>query len=207
MKPTHCRFKTVLCGLILIPLACASTSYIDVRYQVPPVDPSPAVSSIYLLVEDQRPSGKILNPPARDKMPNFRDLFALSLARTDDPGKISGVYDLTGLFYAAIQHRLRQRGVTVVEQHNAEPLMQVSLNDFRLELNDRTWTAHIAYRVKLSQDEQRVAYDTITGSAERARILGRGAAEKVMGDIFTDVINRLDLDKLFQNAGLSEEGS
>ena len=202
MKPTHRMIKAALCVLILIPLACASPSYINVRYQVPSVDPSSAGSSVYLLVEDQRPSGKILNPPAREKMPRFRDLFALSLARTEDPGKISGVYDLTGLFYAAIQHRLDQRGVAVVEQHNAEPVMQVTLNDFRLELDERIWTAHIAYQVKLSQDEQRVAHDTITGSAERARILGRGAAEKVLGDIFTEAVNRLDLDKLFQNAGL-----
>ena len=202
MKSTRHVIRASMIGLIFIVLACASTSYINVRYQLQQAGPPLAAPSVYLSVEDQRPSEVVLNPQAREEMPNFRDLYALSPAQNDAPGKIAGVYDLTGLFYAALKKRLNQRGVTVVEQRDGEPVMDVILDDFRLELNNRAWTAHLGYRVSLSQSDQRVAKDTITGSAERTKIVGRRVAETMVGDIFSEVINRLNLDQLFQNAGL-----
>jgi hypothetical protein len=41
---------------------------------------------------------------------------------------------------------------------------------------------------------------TISGDAERLRIAGNSQADTVMSEIFTDVINNLDLGELFRYA-------
>jgi hypothetical protein len=42
----------------------------------------------------------------------------------------------------------------------------------------------------------------VTGSAERLKVMGRGGAEKVIGEIFTEMINRLNIERLFAQAKL-----
>ena len=42
----------------------------------------------------------------------------------------------------------------------------------------------------------------MTGGAERTKVMGKGGGEKLIGELFTDVINKLDIPKLFENAGL-----
>jgi hypothetical protein len=62
--------------------------------------------------------------------------------------------------------------------------------------------ADISYEASLTQDTQLVAREVVTGSAERLKMIGSGGAEKVIGEIFTDMINRLNIERLFQQAKL-----
>jgi hypothetical protein len=64
------------------------------------------------------------------------------------------------------------------------------------------WMADISYEASLTQDTQLVAREVVTGSAERLKVMGSGGAEKVIGEIFTDMINRLNIERLFQQAKL-----
>jgi hypothetical protein len=43
---------------------------------------------------------------------------------------------------------------------------------------------------------------TINGSAERTFIMGRSDADKVVGELVSDTINKLDVALLFKQAGL-----
>jgi hypothetical protein len=55
----------------------------------------------------------------------------------------------------------------------------------------------ISYEASLTRDPQRVVRERVTGSAQRTQIMGRSGAEKVIGEIFTEMINRLDIEALF----------
>jgi hypothetical protein len=40
---------------------------------------------------------------------------------------------------------------------------------------------------------------TISGDAERVKVIGQGDAEKILGEIFTEIVNQLDLSKLLES--------
>jgi hypothetical protein len=54
----------------------------------------------------------------------------------------------------------------------------------------------------LVRNDKVLSRENITGEGARYNFSGRGAAETVLGEIFTDSVNRLDINKLFQRAGL-----
>jgi hypothetical protein len=57
----------------------------------------------------------------------------------------------------------------------------------------------MTYQANLLKQDRFVAGETITGSAERLRIAGSKEAEKVIGELITDVVNRLNLNTLFKS--------
>jgi hypothetical protein len=102
-----------------------------------------------------------------------------------------------------MKKRMETMGITVVEgKTDATPLFELTLNTFFLDLNDRTWVSDFSYEVKLTQDNQKVGREKVSGQAERTKIMGRGAGEILVGDIFTESINKLNIQKLFKNAGI-----
>ncbi|MDX2454748.1 hypothetical protein, partial [Desulfosarcina sp.] len=82
------------------------------------------------------------------------------------------------------------------------PVFQININQFHINLVGLKWMADISYEVSLTQDTQLVAREVVSGSAERLKVMGSGGAEKVIGEIFTDMINRLNIERLFQQAKL-----
>jgi len=54
----------------------------------------------------------------------------------------------------------------------------------------------ISFEASLIKGDRLIAKETISGKAERVKILGQGDAEKVIGDLFTNVVNDIDIQKL-----------
>lgn len=102
-----------------------------------------------------------------------------------------------------MKKRLETMGITVVaERMDDITSFEVTLNKFFLDLNDRTWVSDFSYEVKLTRDNQKTGREIVSGQAERTKIMGRGAGEILVGDIFTESINKLNIEKLFKNAGI-----
>lgn len=201
-RPLTLTAATALLAVLFL-LACASGSYIKVRYQLPPRSNSLQGRQVFVAVEDRRTQRDIFDPSAREEFKYFTGLFALTLAYGDEKGLVTGTYDLPALFAEAMQRRLRHAGVqTLAAAQAGQPVMQIDLQDFTLKLEKRRWVATVAYTVSLTKDNRTVAKDEISGTAERVKVVGSGAAEKVLGDIFSDIVNRLELSNLFQQAGL-----
>ena len=128
--------------------------------------------------------------------------FALYHTPKKPKGDIE-TYPLSGLIEAAMKKRLENKGIAVVqEKMDDTPLFEVTLKKFVLDLNDRTWLSDFSYEVKLTRDNQKTGRETVSGQAERTKVMGRGAGEILVGDIFTESINKLDIEKLFKNAGI-----
>jgi hypothetical protein len=70
---------------------------------------------------------------------------------------------------------------------------------------DRKWLAEISYEVRLIKDNKLLAKETISGDAQRYKLISQGDVEKVLGGIFTALINKLDFQKLLQRAELSSQ--
>jgi len=83
-----------------------------------------------------------------------------------------------------------------------EPVIEIDLKKFFLDLVDRKWVAEISYEARLIKNNKLLATETISGNAERFKMFPQSDAEKVLGEIFTDVVNKLDFGKLFQQAEL-----
>jgi hypothetical protein len=90
----------------------------------------------------------------------------------------------------------------VSERKESEIEMMIVLKDLLLDLADRDWVVTMGFEARLMKEGEFLASQTISGQAERLKVLGRRDADKVMGEIFSDVVNRLDVPRLFQQAGL-----
>ena len=70
-------YRLVLLALIALPIAagCASTSYIEVTYQLPEPQQNIDQKAVALQVVDQRPTETIAGPNAKKELEYFTGLF------------------------------------------------------------------------------------------------------------------------------------
>jgi len=183
--------------------SCAKKSYIDVNYHLPVEANTLTGRAVFVETLDQRSGTEIFDERAKEQFKYFTGLFALALEMPDDQQKVLGAYELPVLFETALKKRLQKLGVaTVSEQSSNSPIFQIKINRFHIKLIGQKWMADISYEASLTQDSRLVAREVVSGSAERVKIMGSGGAEKVIGEIFTEMINRLNIERLFAQAKL-----
>ena len=56
------------------------------------------------------------------------------------------------------------------------------------------------YQANLTRNGQLLAKESVEGTAERLKVIGKGDAEKIIGELVSDMVNKLDLSKLLQQA-------
>lgn len=183
--------------------SCAKKSYIDVNYRLPTAADTLPGRSVFVETRDHRSETEIFNERAKEQFKHFTGLFALALEVSDDQQRVLGAYDLPALFETALKERLHKLGVaTVSERPTDTPVFQVKINRFYIKLVGQKWFAEVSYEASLTQDAHLIAREVVSGSAERVKIMGSGGAEKVIGEIFTEMINRLNIERLFAQAKL-----
>jgi len=112
-----------------------------------------------------------------------------------------GIYELPSLFSEVFKRRLEQEGVEVVATGGkAEIEMRILLEDFLLDLVNKTWKVRMAYEGRLVRNGEILSRQRISGEAERLKLIGQKEADKMLGEFFTDAINRLDVVRLFQQS-------
>jgi hypothetical protein len=200
---TVCMKITLLFLVVISCFACAKKSYIGVDYRLPSAAKTLAGGTVFVETRDLRSDTEIFNKRAKENFEHFTGLFSLSLLMPDDQQKVLGAYTLPKLFETALKQRLQALGVEAAgELTSSVPVFQININQFHINLVGQKWMADIGYEASLTQDTQLVAREVVTGSAERLKVMGSGGAEKVIGEIFTEMINRLNIERLFQQAKL-----
>jgi hypothetical protein len=86
---------------------------------------------------------------------------------------------------------------------NDSPVVVIVVKKFFLDLVKHNWIGRIAYDAKLLVDGRVKVTRSIEGSARRLNALGRADADTLVGELFTDCVNRLDLHGLFEVAGMA----
>lgn len=195
-------------GLCILPLmillfSCSPLPHLNVNYRLPQQTDALKGKEVFLAVEDMRTVREILGKGARKEFESFSGNISFSVARGSDSGFKIGVYDLPSLYREAFKKRLENSGVDVVtETREGQVALRIVIQDFNLDLVGRKWKVQMGYEGSLIKDGNVLAKQMISGEAERLKVVGRGQADAVLGEIFTDTMNRLDLNRLFQQAGL-----
>jgi hypothetical protein len=195
--------KMIVILFLFLFTGCAGRSYLMVDYQLPPESEELKGQAVRLVVKDSRSNPMILSASAAKEFNNFKDRYSLSWSSKEQGRIFAGDQDLGNLFKIAFRKRLERIGVEVLEYTKADvPVFQIVIKDIHIDLKDRKWLTKIAYEASLSSDNQLIARENITGEAERLKIIGRKGADTVFSDIFTEIINRVDIAKLFRQTKL-----
>ena len=193
---------SLVCSPLVI-IACASRSYINVAYQLPAPSALLNGKAVFLEVKDQRSQAEIFEPEAAMQFKNFADLYSLSVIDVEKNSYLNGAYNLTGLFKEALSQRLKNLAVDIlVEKSEDLPVLEIDLTTFRIRLQGRKWVADIGYDASLTKGNQTIAKERVKANAERVKIVGKKGAETVIGEVFSESINGLDMVRLFQQAKL-----
>jgi len=199
-KPTFILLISLL--VLLTITGCAGRTYLAVDYIPRSAAGLPAGLSVRLGFVDERPTRTVILPGAAAHLTGFRGRYLLAWLTEDKERTPAGSYDLEGLFVAAFKKRMQKMQLPVAPQDRRDtPLFEVGLKSFSIDLSDRNWVVEIGYEARMIVEGRIVATETVTGSAQRIRIVGRAGAEQVVGDLFTDMINRVDIGKLLRSPG------
>ncbi len=190
----------IICVIIYISAmltGCTTRFFLHVNYRSPVSSEDLKDTAVYLNVKDMRSDKTILSKRAEKDFKDFTGLFSLTIDKGEKEKLAAGGFNLLSLFKTAFTYRMEHMGIHVLKDHsNTEPVIEIALQKFLLDLVDRKWILEINYDASLVRNDELIAKETISGKAERVKILGQGDAEKVVADLFTNVVNDLDIRKL-----------
>jgi hypothetical protein len=130
---------------------------------------------------------------------NFTEHFALIVAQENKNDKLVGAFSLSSMIREVFKHRLENAGVVVAaEEDPLTPLVEIVLKEFKIDLQNRKWIITMNYQANLVKQDRIAAGQTVTGSAERMRVVSSKDAEIILGELVSDVANKLNLNELLQ---------
>jgi hypothetical protein len=191
----------VIIALGVITAACANKFFIAVDYRPPVPAKKFSQQTVRVEMKDMRSTKTILSNNAAKDFEGFTGLFSLFVEKGKKEKLAVGGFQLLPLFKAAFSQRMEDMGIQVLKDSGTTDLaIEIALQKFFLDLVDRKWRLEISYDASLTKGSRVLAKETISGKAERVKILGAGEAEKLIGNLFTDVVNDLDIEKLLNKA-------
>jgi len=155
------------------------------------------------MVDDERASKTVLGKGAEEEFKGFSGNISLSIAGYNEKELKVGIFNAPDLTRVAFKKKLENLGVGVLLKRTIGKLeLVIVLKAFSLDLEGREWVAKMSYEARLTTAKGAVATQFVNGQAERYKIMGRDSADTLMGEIFTDMVNALDLSRLFKQAGV-----
>ena len=183
--------------------ACSSIAYVQLDDRLPAKASALEGRKVFLTVEDERKTKDFAGKGVKREFDNFSENLAYSVRKGTEPGLKMGLYDAPSLVKEAVRLRVKNEGAEIVpEKVPGQADLVVVLQEFSLDLVERTWKVRLAYEARLVREGTILAKQFATGEAERLKLLGTDQADAVVGDLFVDVMNRLNVAKLFRDAGL-----
>lgn len=193
------RTITIILAVGILSSFCASKNYLTVNYKLPIESVGPQGTRVALRVKDIREDPNIVTPSAKKALKNFTGNFALIVVQKNKEDRLVGAFSLSSMIKEIFYQRLKNAGVQVAaEEESGVPVLEIVLKEFKLDLVDRKWVITMNYQANLIKEDQFVAGEKISGSAERLRVVSGKNAERIIGDLVSDVVNRLNLKEFLQ---------
>ena len=190
---------TVAFNLAIFTGACSSKPFLKVHYQLPSTSQMLDGQKVSLSVADARKNSAFLTQPAKKSLKGFKGTFSLVVLREDGSGDLVGAYELSSLLTEVFRQRLEASGLQVITAGDSDaPVLEILVKEFNLDLASRKWIVTMNYQARLKKAMDLLASESVNGSAERLKVVGKSDAEKIMSELLTDMVNKLDLAKLFQ---------
>jgi hypothetical protein len=194
-------FLLTLLGVFCV--SCATIPTLEVRYQPPAAGDHPRGLKAVLVYEDARGQKPFLGSGAQEEFRNFPGDFYFTVMGPGGSAERLGLFQTEEMIQEAFTRALRAAGVEVLPgPGEGQAEIHIVLNEFQLDLVNRYWTARMTYEARLLKDGRALATQTVTGQAERLKLIGREEAETAVSEIFTDAVNKLDPVKLFRDGRL-----
>jgi hypothetical protein len=172
---------------------------LKVQYQLPSSSTALTGETISLTISDLRKDAAFLSSSAKKSIKNFNGTYSLVVVRDDGSGNLIGAYDVDSLLKEIFKQRLENEGGQVfAAAENANASLAIQLKEFKLDIVDRKWTLQMSYQAGLSKNKGIFAKESVSGSAERLKVMGKTDAEKILGELVTDMVNKLDVARLFE---------
>jgi uncharacterized lipoprotein YajG len=186
-------------ALVFLTGACAPKAYLKVQYQLPSPSSTLQGQQVALVVADERDKQVFLTESAEKALKNHDGTFSLVVVHEDGSGNLIGAYDLTALLTEVFRQRLNNAGIQVAALgETAGYELRIDVEEFKLDFVDRKWIVSMNYRASLLNNGSLLAGESVSGQAERLKVMGRSDAEKVLSELLSDTVNKLNLVNLFR---------
>jgi hypothetical protein len=189
---------------LLSVVSCATNiPELQVKYTLLPSSDQLKGRAVALTIQDRREDKSILGIGAEKDFKRFSNSISLSIAEPNQKGSSIGIFQVPHLMREAFTRRLARSGMKVLSDKTAGvSSLVIVVKEFSLDLVGSEWMAKMSYEARLSGEKGAVATQFINGKAERYKIIGRDSADALMSEIFTDMVNSLNLTSLFDQIGL-----
>ncbi len=189
------------CILLILTGACSSKPFLIVHYQLPSPTDTLAGKKVSQVIIDTRQNKAFLSESAKKSFREFGETFSLVVLKEDGSGNLLGIYEVDALIDELFKQRLNNLGLQVSAPANqTEYELKIKLKEFKLDLAGRKWILNMSYQASLLKNGRLLAMESVNGSAERLKVMAKNDAEKLLSELMTDMVNKLDLVKLFQQA-------
>ena len=200
MRRQNRKWWLMVAGSIVIISACSHKPVFQVNYLLPQAAAPYADKQVYVTASDGRSSEQFLTPGASKELPDFSGLFSLVVLKSDGIGDLVGAYEVIALMKALCEERMKASAVALSDRPQAAATrVEIVLKDFTLDYAERKWVARMRYEAIASSPDGTTRRQMVSGSAERVKLWGRSEAEKLVGELASDVINKLELERLLTN--------
>jgi hypothetical protein len=202
MRPSkHAVLAAAAVILIFTAGACSNKPFLVVQYQSPSSTGTLAGKEVSQVITDDRATKTFLSENAKKSFREFNETYSLVVLKEDGSGDLLGIYKIDALLNEIFKQRLNSLGLQVSPPaKQSEYEFEIKLKEFKLDLVKRKWIVNMSYQANLSKNSRLLAMESVSGSAERLKVMGHRDAEKLIGELLTDMVNKLDLVKLFQKA-------
>ena len=198
---TRKLFALSVIFLAIFACACTPKPFLKVQYQLPSSSTALTGKTISLMISDLRKDATFLSNNAGKSIKNFNNTYSLVVLRDDGSRNLLGAYDVDSLLKEMFKQRLENEGCQVfTPAENPDASLAIQLKEFKLDAVDRKWMLRMSYQAGLSKKKGLVAKESVSGSAERLKVMGKTDAEKILGELVTDMVNKLNVAKLFEKA-------
>jgi len=187
----------VYLAVSLILAACGHLSSIEVNYQAPAPDKVLSGRVFHLAVEQNLKQPHLLGKGASEMLPNFKNIFVLTINRDGQHFSTEGGLDQSMLYSKALAERLEAMGATVEEE--AVPgagLIRIEIDGFTIDKTGRKWTGNNSYEAAYVIDGKTVRQEAVKAQVERVTLLGPKSVNTVASDLVQTAVDKLDLKRL-----------
>lgn len=178
-------------------VACATLPSMNLTYRTMPQSSILEGREVYFRFIDKRSHKDIIGEGAKEIYKYFTGNISFIVSKGQKDGSLVGVYEAESLFKHAFSIYLENMGLRLLpEPKPGIPELTIKLHDFVLDLSGRRWVARIVYEAEFIRDGN-VLTREFRGEGEKYRISGLTQADQVMSETFTDIVNQLDVKRMF----------
>jgi len=178
-------------------VACATLPSMNVTYRTMPQSNILEGREIYFRFIDKRSDKDIIGEGAKEIYKYFAGSINFIVSKGKKDKSFVGIYEAESLFKDAFSIYLENMGLRLLpEPKPGIPELAIKLHDFVLDLSGRRWVTRIVYEAEFIHDGD-VLIREFRGEGEKLRISGLTQADQVVSETFTDMVNQLDVKRMF----------